>query len=170
MARSPKEFFEHARKVVGRCEFPGWTLEVRLNGDHAVDGGYLTVGDPNGVCNVTGQPLPWRGRKWRLSIHMTDGEIVQTAFLAIMTALEHEARESFKFLGVAVMEPHRDIYAVVEAMKNGTIGIKERDPVVVDNPPTPRGVYHGLKRPPAVIEAGGFGHGWVSTKPAEVST
>jgi len=62
-----------------------------------------------GTCNDTGKDLSWVGRKWRLSEHMTDGEIVQTAFLAIMTALEHEARERFTYKGQRVFGPHLDI-------------------------------------------------------------
>lgn len=132
MSRSPKEFFEHAKEVIAQCAFPGWVIRVGTDWSPSqeallnISGVWLHVGDPEGVCNVTGKPLPWWGRKWRLSVHMTDGEIVQTAFLAIMTALEHEARESFTFQGVCVMEPHRDIHAVVKAMKDGTIGIQER--------------------------------------------
>ena len=48
-------------------------------------------------CIVTGQPATQRSRKWLLSEHMTRGEVVQTAWLAVQTALLHEARESFKY-------------------------------------------------------------------------
>lgn len=49
------------------------------------------------------------GRKWRLSIHMTDSEIVQTALKAVMTAEEHETREQFLYNGQAIFGPHLDI-------------------------------------------------------------
>jgi hypothetical protein len=53
-----------------------------------------------------GKPVEWRGRKWRISRHSTEREIVGTAFLALTTALEHEARENFRYEGAAVFGPH----------------------------------------------------------------
>lgn len=87
---------------------------------------FLRVSCDNGTCNDTGEPLAWKGRKWPLSVHMTDGEVVQTAFLALMTALEHEAREQFKFCGVPVMSPHYDIYKLVDMHRLG-VAEKERE-------------------------------------------
>lgn len=75
---------------------------------------YLQVGDPSGVCNVTGLPLPWTGRKWLLSEHMTDGEVVQTAFLAVKVAMEHELRETFLFKGQPILDPHYNLDHLVE--------------------------------------------------------
>lgn len=47
------------------------------------------------------------GRKWLLSQHMTDSEVVQTALLAVLTAEEHEARERFRYKGQAIYGPHQ---------------------------------------------------------------
>ena len=74
---------------------------------------FVRVGDPQGTCNVTGEPLPWWGRKYLVSHHMTDGEIVQTLFLAARVAMEHELREGFKYQGQAVFDPHFDIEKLV---------------------------------------------------------
>ena len=57
----------------------------------------------------TGIPYDWNGRKWRLSRHMVKSEIVQTAFLAIKIAVEHEMREEFKYRGVAIFGTHFDV-------------------------------------------------------------
>lgn len=54
------------------------------------------------------------GRKWRVSVHMTDSEIVGTLWKAYMTWLEHEARESFLYRGRAVYGPHLDVKALWE--------------------------------------------------------
>lgn len=54
------------------------------------------------------------GRKWRLSPCMTPSEIVQTAFLACLTAEEHEVRESFLYKGQPVYGPHFDVERLVE--------------------------------------------------------
>lgn len=60
----------------------------------------------------------WFGRKWRLSPCMTDGEVVQTVFKAMLTFLEHELREKFTFDGVAVFGPHLDIHRLVEIARD----------------------------------------------------
>jgi hypothetical protein len=71
------------------------------------------------VDNMTGEHMEgWNGRWWRLSKHMTAGEIVQTVFKATMTALEHEAREMFLYKGVPVLDPHYDIDKLVEFRKD----------------------------------------------------
>lgn len=74
---------------------------------------FLQVSCPEGKCNVTGAPLPWKGRKWYLSASCTGSEVVQTAFKAVLTALEHEARESFHYKGVPVCDPHLDLENLV---------------------------------------------------------
>lgn len=47
-----------------------------------------------------------RGRKWMLSTDMTRNEVVQTCFLAVLTAQEHEVREQFRYRGRAIFNPH----------------------------------------------------------------
>lgn len=59
--------------------------------------------------NSTGEVESWSGRKWQLSTHMTDSEIVQTALKAVLTAEEHEAREKFLYRGRAIFGPHIDV-------------------------------------------------------------
>lgn len=49
------------------------------------------------------------GRKWRWSVHMTKSEIVQTAFMAYLAWVEHEARESFTYKGEKIFSPHFDV-------------------------------------------------------------
>ncbi|MFT3671328.1 hypothetical protein [Aestuariivirga sp.] len=75
---------------------------------------FIRIGDPTGKCNVTGKPMPWWGRKWYISPNMTDGEIVQTVFKALLTAVEHETREQFLFKGVAIFDPHIDLDKLVQ--------------------------------------------------------
>lgn len=62
-----------------------------------------------------------RGRKWRLSYHMTKSEIVQTALMAVLAAEEHEAREQFKYRGRAVFGPHFDVDDLVKLYVDGQI-------------------------------------------------
>ncbi len=111
--------------VLEACSFPGLTVEVFHIWEAMAAGSkverrrfYLRVcaqeGSPYAISSVDGTSLPWKGRHWRLSEHMTDGELVQTAFKAIMTALEHEARERFTYKGKAIFGPHLDVDKLVE--------------------------------------------------------
>lgn len=112
-----------AKALLADITCPGLDFEA---GKDAPGVYWLRVSCPSGADSVTGAPYPWHGRKWRLSPQMTDGEVVQTAFLALMTALEHEAREKFKFRGVAVFGPHFDIDALA-AFASDPGNLKERD-------------------------------------------
>ena len=64
----------------------------------------------------TGVFEPQHGRKWLLSPHMTKSELVQTAFKAVLTAEEHEARENFFYQGKPVFGPHLDVEALLEVV------------------------------------------------------
>lgn len=94
--------------VVSRIQFPGFHVEL----EHKEHGLALRVHCPNGVCVDSGAPSPWVGRAWPVSLDTTNAELVQTAFKAILTAVEHEARELFTFQGERVMNPHRDFKLV----------------------------------------------------------
>lgn len=87
---------------------------------------YFQVEDTKAICNVTGESYPWKGRKWLISEHMTDGEIIQTMFKATMTAVEHEAREMFLYKDVAVFDPHYDLDKLAELRKRKD-ALKTRD-------------------------------------------
>lgn len=89
------------RYILAVCGMPGYEFVVGGDDQHP----YLQV-QHTGACNVTGEPMTWRGRKWMLSRHMVKQEIVQTAFLAVMTAIEHETREQFTYKGIAIYGPH----------------------------------------------------------------
>lgn len=75
---------------------------------------YLQIFELEALDNVTGGKTDWYGRKWLLSEHMTEAEIVQTVFKAVMTAVEHEVRETFLYKGQSVFDPHYDLERLVE--------------------------------------------------------
>lgn len=112
------------RSVTRKIVLPlGWDVTVRKHPE--LHYWFLQVGDPKGTDNVTGLPHAWRGRKWLLSEHMTDGEIVQTAFLALLTAFEHEARETFLYRGEPIFDPHYDVEKLVD-LRRQPDALKER--------------------------------------------
>lgn len=66
-------------------------------------------------CTKTGKLGKWSGRKWYLSSHMTEDEIVKTAYGAFKAAVEHEVMEGFTFENKVVFNPHvsfRDLLTV----------------------------------------------------------
>jgi hypothetical protein len=63
----------------------------------------------DGICSTTGDPYRWHSRKWFVSYHSTPSELIQTAFLAAMTAVEHELRENFRWNGEPIFRPHFNI-------------------------------------------------------------
>lgn len=68
------------------------------------------------TCTVTKEPTLQRSRKWLLSPYMTKSEFVQTCLKAVLTAMltamEHEVREQFTYMGEAVYRPHYDVDAL----------------------------------------------------------
>lgn len=63
----------------------------------------------------------WNCRKWLLSPHMTKSEIIQTIFLAIQVAEEHESRESFKYKGESILSPHLDLEKLHKLISSGDL-------------------------------------------------
>ena len=114
--------FERLETLIDNITMPN-NWELFFDGDENEEY-YLQV-KCKGICNSTGKQFNWSGRKWRLSKHMTDGEIVQTALLACLSASEHEIREQFKYKGESIFDPHYDIEQLVELRKSPN-SIKER--------------------------------------------
>lgn len=104
--------FSDFQKVMAQVSYPGF--EFRLGGNTAnADAPWLQIICANAIDTDTGLPTSWRGRKWRLSYFMTDTEIVQTAWAAVERALMHEAREMFKFKGLAIYNRHLNVHQLV---------------------------------------------------------
>lgn len=96
--------------LLGDTKYPGLEFECKSETNRCS----LRVHCPDGRCATTGKRWHWNGRWWRLSPHMTDSEIVATCFKAVITALEHEAREAFKFKGASVYDAHLDVHELVK--------------------------------------------------------
>jgi hypothetical protein len=60
---------------------------------------------------------PFKGRKWMLSPHMLDDEIVKTVWLAFEAAVKHELLEGFRFSGERVFNPHTPFTKFIEASR-----------------------------------------------------
>lgn len=95
-------------RVVGNIAYKDWHFYVVADGDF----GYLQL-QWMGKDNDTDVTQRQYGRKWRLCPYMTDSEVVQTAFLAVKTAEEHETRELFTFKGARIFGPHIDVEVLI---------------------------------------------------------
>lgn len=101
-------------EIVSKCTFPGWSISPYWNEKEI----FLQVVCKDGIDNVTGERYNWRGRKWRLSLHMTESEIVKTALKAVLAAAEHETLEKFKYDGVSIFDPHIDVKDLLELRRS----------------------------------------------------
>jgi hypothetical protein len=93
------------RGTVALLSYKTWTFQVEKD---AIGLWFLQVVAPD-VDVTDGKPMVWSGRKWRVSMHMTRSEIVQTALKAVLAAEEHEARERFLYHGRAIFGPHMNV-------------------------------------------------------------
>lgn len=113
---------ENVQSIIDHCTFDRWQILLKSDGNRL----YMQVEDPNGVDNVTNEPLPWAGRKWFLSQHMCVSEIVRTCYKAVQTAAMHELDEKFKYRGVAIYDPHRNVDLLV-MIDQGVDALDTRD-------------------------------------------
>ena len=111
------KLLDRATQVCDRITFPGMIFEVGTSSRKV----WMRVRCPEGRCTQTGKPMSWTGRKWLLSVHMTETELALTAFKALLTAYEHEARELFKVDGYAVLDSHYSINEMVAFARNASL-------------------------------------------------
>ncbi len=116
--QTPKTFDE-ITSIVSHIRYhhmnQDWTFHVGLMGSKlGVDIFYLQLRyiEPD---VETGDTADQHGRKWFISPYMTVSEIVQTAFKAVLTSMEHIAREHFEYKGVRVLGPHFDVEEIVKS-------------------------------------------------------
>lgn len=113
-----KEFddnaFERAYRLLSDLKCGDMSYRLSVSGGAIM----LQVTFPAPDCH-TGEVVEQRGRKWYISPHMTNSEIVQTAFLAAKVAMEHELRENFLYKGEAIFGPHFSSEALAEFARQG---------------------------------------------------
>lgn len=97
----PVEFSFRAGFLLSELSYEDWEFDLGADGCRP----FLQVVFM-APCADSGELAEQRGRKWFLSTHMTDSEIVQTALCAVLTAEEHEVRERFLYRGRAIFGPH----------------------------------------------------------------
>lgn len=108
--------FALVEELVSLVTYPGYDLHVGRLGDHLFIQAFYVEPDVD-----TGDMTVQACRKWAFPAGQSEDQIVNTCFKAILTSMEHRTREHFRYQGVAVMGPHRDLDDVV-AMMGGRHG------------------------------------------------
>jgi hypothetical protein len=99
----------------------GWRFHLNFESDRPwMQVRFMALDVPGSVL------ITLHGRKWFLSPHMTESEVVATAFKALLTAEEHECRERFTYRGQRVFGPHIDVARVASLLESGELGTVER--------------------------------------------
>lgn len=102
-----------ADALLARTTFLNYRFEVRDS-----HGGVFIKAVYDEPDTYTGVIEPQHTRKWLLSPHMTDSEIVQTVFKLCLTSMEHRTREGFVFAEARVFSPHFDVWDLVKLCKD----------------------------------------------------
>lgn len=104
---------QEMQETLGLIKHPNMKFELMFDDEYR---GYLRV--TAAVIDVLKlKATTQNGRWWRLSPNMVPSELVQTAFKAVLTWQEHEAREHFTYKGQKVLGPHLDLDLVAELLQ-----------------------------------------------------
>lgn len=103
-------------RLLLHVRFPGYAFNVNRS-DHG--GGVYLQGTYDEPCAITGKVEAQYTRKWLISPHMTDSEIVFTAFKLCLTSMEHRTREFFTYKGERIASPHLDVEDLVKLCAAG---------------------------------------------------
>ena len=95
------------RDILASCSFHDWVFVVGSDRGSTPPRPWLQLRFD--ADDGKGTTRAWSSRKWFLSPHMTDSEVVQMALKAVLTAVEHEAREVFCYRGRPIFGPHFDV-------------------------------------------------------------
>jgi hypothetical protein len=111
------------RALVQECKFNDWTFRV----DEYADGTpYVQVLFMD-KDRISGKEELQRCRKWVLSLHSTNSEIIRAVFKAVEGAMIHEVQEAFKFRGARIYNPHLDLEELADAINAKAVGVSLRD-------------------------------------------
>ena len=114
---------ESIKAVIADCQYNDWMFRVDTN-----EGGtpYVQVLFKD-KDRITGKEEIQRCRKWMLSYHMGNSEVVRTVFQAIQGAVAHEVNEAFKYKGTRIFNPHMDYDELAQAIRGKVVGVQLRD-------------------------------------------
>lgn len=101
-------------EIIGNIRFMDRRFRILEKGD-----GFLLQVQYMEACTDTGALEVQSARKWYISSHATETEVVDTAFAAVMRSMRHVVHEHFLYKGVRTMDPHLSIKARAYAVTHG---------------------------------------------------
>lgn len=101
---------EEVLGIIGQTSYLDWEFHLGDMGN----GFYVQV-QFEAEDSATGKVERQHCRKWYISKHMTETEIVDTLYKAVEAAVIHEMKENFKFKGRMIHNPHTSVGARYEA-------------------------------------------------------
>ena len=104
------QYRKHQFKIIDKPNLNGFLLQLKFTAP----------------CMVTKHPQLQSGRKWYISPHMTQSEIIHTAFKAVLTAEEHEIREAFLYRNQAIFAPHLCVNWLSDRLATGLACVSTR--------------------------------------------
>jgi len=107
---------EALKHLINQVKFRDWTYHFYMDETRPI----LQI-KFMAPCSDTGEMMLQSCRKWFLSFHMTDSEVIQTVFAATLRASEHEVREDFTWRDEPICRPHFDIHSLWELSNEGKI-------------------------------------------------
>lgn len=96
---------ENVKKIISFIQYKDWIFVVLTKGDGFLIQVQFLGEDTDG----SGKTELQKCRKWFISQHSGDSEIIRSCFLAIRQAEEHELCERFLYKGQQIYNPHLDM-------------------------------------------------------------
>lgn len=101
---------ESISKMVSDVQYRDWNFVIKKKGN----GFLLQIQFWGEDTDHPGKYELQKCRKWYISPHSCDAEVVRTCFIAVKQAEEHELCERFRFMGKQIYNPHIDPVQLAE--------------------------------------------------------
>lgn len=119
---------EELQVILDQVTFQGEKFVILPKGD----GFLIQLQYMEADINIPGSPPTLqKARKWYVSSHSTESEVVQTCLLACLTSMEHRTREHFLYRGHRLYSPHINVKAHIGASAWTEYRPDTRRPVVL---------------------------------------
>lgn len=113
---------EHIREVLDQCSFMDRKFLVMKKGDgFLIQMSYM---EPD-VEKPGSEPVEQKTRKYYISPHMCESELVETVWLMVQRSQLHVASEYFTYKGRRVYSQHFDIQARLELCDNNRYEVRD---------------------------------------------
>lgn len=115
---------EQLSVIVGKIAYKNWEFRIQEKGNGFLVQAIWPAPDAN-----TGKIEIQKGRKWYVSPHASEGEIVRTFYKVVEAAEIHELQEHFKYCGQKIYNPHLHPEDLAVLIAGGWIGESLRVPM-----------------------------------------